>query len=174
MFKYMLILVFVVGIMCSSSVAFAGGNSSLLGCEATIKCVCHSLFKTRVVPCPTNVSLPFLYPSPGPQGTLGVACSHPLVDSEHARCEDLDIRCHWYERPNCLLTLPLFVAPPSASECGMEADLCGTDSDCCEGLTCSGSSCAACGTSGDPCSSGSDCCSPEFDCNQSIMECEED
>jgi hypothetical protein len=97
-FKYMLSLVFVVGMIGSSPVAFSGANHTFLGCEATIKCVCESKFSgaTRVVPCPSKFDSPPFFPGHGPWGTLGVACSAPLFDSEHAICEDLDIRCHWW------------------------------------------------------------------------------
>ncbi len=111
MFKHMLILVFVVGMMSSSSVSFAQDNSTA-SCEATIKCVCQSLFKTRVVPCPTDNLPEHFFTDGGPPGTLGVDCSVPLTGSP-ALCEDLDIGCKWWagEHQNCLLTLPLFVAP---------------------------------------------------------------
>jgi hypothetical protein len=83
------------------------------GCEATIKCVCESFFHTRVVDCPTNFDSPPFFPSLGPPYTLGVDCSEPLLDSFHASCENLDIRCKWWygEHKNCLLTLPLSVVP---------------------------------------------------------------
>lgn len=116
MVRYMLILAFVVGMMCSASVVFAG----LLGpgpddCYVTIKCVCESKFggATRVVRCPTPTGGPF-FVSQGPEGTVGVNCGLPLFDSVQAAfCEDLDIRCNRWEKPNCLLTLPIQIPQPT-------------------------------------------------------------
>ena len=82
------------------------------GCVATVKCVCESKFSgaTRVVPCPADPFPPGFNASFGPEGTLGVDCGRDLSDSP-ALCENLDIHCKWWEKPNCLLTLPIRVPP---------------------------------------------------------------
>ena len=111
MFKYIVIMMFAVGIMGSSMVAFAGTvpcTSENLECDVTIKCVCESKFggATRVVPCPTEVSFPFEFDDEDtPVGSLEVECGAEL----EASCDDLEIRCKWWERSNCLVTLPVEV-----------------------------------------------------------------
>jgi hypothetical protein len=147
----MLILVFVVGMMGSLSVAFAQGNSTA-SCEATIKCVCQSLLKTRVVPCPTDDLPEHFFTDEGPPGTLRVDCSVPLTESP-ALCEDLDIGCKWWlgEHRNCILTLPLFVAT-GPTPCEHEPSQIGNPLD------------AACDTDvGCVCSFDSYCCSTAWD-----------
>jgi hypothetical protein len=160
MFRYMLILVSVVGMMGSSSFAFAGDMMTSSGCEATIKCVCEGPLGTRVVPCPTYYENPAFYAGHGPRGTLGVDCSQPLVDSVHASCEDLNFKCKWWygEHKNCLLTLPLFVASPGDGDvCIPNGDgSCSVDEDCCSGLLCDEGTC--CGGDGLTCTDNSECC----------------
>jgi hypothetical protein len=128
MLRYMLISVFVVGMVGSSGVAFAQVTMGSSGCEATIKCVCEGPLGTRVVPCPTYYENPAFFEGHGPQGTLGVDCSIPLhsMDTlEPALCEDLNFKCIWWkgEHRNCLLTLPLSVATQPRGCCTFPTSL---------------------------------------------------
>lgn len=157
MLKYILILVFVAGIMGPSLVSLAGEPPPPPSCVATVKCVCESAFKTRVVHCPTYDLPEHFFTDDDSPGTVRVDCSIPLTDSP-AVCEDLDIHCKWWERPNCLLTLPIFVAAPPPTPtgptgCCLSVDSCEetTEQDCPDDAEhdfnpnghCSGSACAA-------------------------------
>jgi hypothetical protein len=112
MFRYIFILMFVVGMIAWSLEAFGGApitcTSDNLECDATIKCVCEKPGKSfkRVVPCPTEY-LPsgFSTDSEGPDGTLEVDCRGDI----EALCEELDIKCMTNEVPNCAVTLPIEV-----------------------------------------------------------------
>jgi hypothetical protein len=179
MFKYMLILVFVVVMMCSLSVSFAQGNSTS-SCEATVKCVCQSLLKTRVVPCPTDNLPEGFFTNDNPPGTLGVDCSIPLNDSP-AMCEELDFHCKRKlgEQQNCLLTLPLFVAPSALAPTPTPTPNCldphvtqsgpiGANCDFCTDVVCNG--CSSCGP---PISADPFCCTSLWDgtCVNAYEQC---
>ncbi len=112
MFKYFLILMLAGGIMGYSSVAFAGTSpftctNENLECAVTIKCVCESILKTRVVACPDEDLPPgFSFDEEDtPEGSLQVDCG----DDIEAQCSALDFHCNWWERRNCLVTLPVEV-----------------------------------------------------------------
>ena len=113
MFRYMVILAFLAGMMGFSLVAFAGGTtctSDNLECEVTVKCVCEyggvGLQQMRVVACPTKDLPPgFESESDDPEGTLTADCRNNV----EGLCEDLEIVCKKTERPNCLVTLPVEV-----------------------------------------------------------------
>lgn len=107
MSKYMAVAVFIVGMAGYSLDAFAGAvpcNVETLDCDVTIKCVCEGLFSTRVVKCPT-FDLPEGFEEGDVKGTLEADCG----PDNHLFCEDLDIKCGTFEKPNCLVTLPVEV-----------------------------------------------------------------
>ena len=98
MFRYIYILMLVVGMMGFSSIVYAA-TAPVLDCDAALKCVCESQNHIREVPCPTDVEPPFEIDD----GKLVVDCS---VDAD-IMCQNLDIECKRNETPNCLLTLPI-------------------------------------------------------------------
>jgi hypothetical protein len=101
MFKHVFMMMFVVGMMGFSLVAFAGVACDL-DCDVTIKCVCESKLSgsARVVRCPEFGSYEL-----NTDGTLGeVDCTN-----DNNLCPD-NITCKWWEKSNCLVTLPIEVA----------------------------------------------------------------
>ncbi|HEX9667272.1 MAG TPA: hypothetical protein VGA95_12060 [Thermodesulfobacteriota bacterium] len=121
MLKYMFIFIFVVGMMGSSLVAFAGMGGNVTDCDVTIKCTCEGKLTgvTRVVSCPEIGDDDDFEPGDQP-GTLEVNCLFQADaddDDDGLLCPRLPQCtwtnksgcCHSWENSNCLVTLPVEV-----------------------------------------------------------------
>ena len=122
MFRYTFILIFAVGMMGYSLVAFAGNGSvnSVTECEVTVKCTCEGKLSgvSRVVSCPEAAPIDD-DDELNEDGTWEVNClSQDLGDDddeplcpEVPRCTFTNKFgcCHSWEKSGCFVTLPVEV-----------------------------------------------------------------
>lgn len=125
MYKYMFIMMFVVGMMGYSLVAFAGHAFLVTDCDVTIKCSCEGKLTglTRVVSCDRvrTGDDDDDFERGNQPGTLEANClsfendddddADGLLCPELPKCtwDNKSGCCHSWEKSNCLVTLPVEV-----------------------------------------------------------------